>query len=109
MYQTVSQWDFVRAFTEMNRESNFSEEGRIALFDFLTELESDTGSEIELDVISICCDFTEYSNLNELKQEYSHLLEDEEFEDDDEVLDFFRDETIVLPRLSNGGVIIQQF
>lgn len=104
MYQTVSQWDFVRAFTEMNRESNFSEEGRIALFDFLEEVNPDS----ELDVIAICCDFTEYSNLNELKQEYSHLLEDEDLSDDDEVLEFFRDETVVL-ELSNGGVIIQQF
>lgn len=104
MYQTISQWDFVRAFTEMNRETNFSEEGRIALFDFLEEVNPDS----ELDVIAICCDFTEYSNLNELKQEYSHLLEDEDFSDDDEVLEFFRDETVVL-ELSNGGIIIQQF
>lgn len=104
MYQTISQWDFVRAFTEMNRETNFSEEGRIALFDFLEEVNPDS----ELDVIAICCDFTEYSNLNELKQEYSHLLEGEDLEDDDEVLEFFRDETVVL-ELSNGGVIIQQF
>lgn len=104
MYQTISQWDFVRAFTEMNRESNFSEEGRIALFELLEEVNPDS----ELDVIAICCDFTEYSNLNELKAEYSHLLEDEEFEDDDEVLEFFRDETVVL-ELSNGGIIIQQF
>lgn len=108
MYQTISQWDFVKAFTEMNRESNFSEEGRIAIFDFLTEVEEDQESEMELDVISICCDFAEYSNLNELKEEYSHLLEDEELEDDDEVLDFFRDQTIVF-ELSNGGVVIQQF
>ena len=104
MYQTISQWDFVRAFTEMNRETNFSEEGRIALFDFLEEVNPNS----ELDVIAICCDFTEYSNLNELKQEYSHLLEGEDLEDDDEVLEFFRDETVVL-ELSNGGVIIQQF
>lgn len=109
MYQTVSQWDFVRAFDNMGRGNNFSQDGRIALFDYLTELESDTGSDIELDVISICSDFSEYPNLDALKEEYSHLLEDEEFEDDDEVLDFFRDETMVLPRLSDGGIIIQQF
>lgn len=104
MYQTISQWDFVRAFTEMNRESNFSEEGRIALFELLEEVNPDS----ELDVISICCDFAEFSNLNELKEEYSHFLDGEEFEDDDEVLEFFRDETVVL-ELSNGGIIIQQF
>ena len=104
MHQTISQWDFVRAFTEMNRESNFSEEGRIALFELLEEVNPDS----ELDVIAICCDFTEYSNLNELKQEYSHSLEGEDLEDDDEVLEFFRDETVVL-ELSNGGIIIQQF
>jgi len=104
MYQTVSQWDFVRAFTEMDRENNFSEEGRIALFDFLEEVDPNS----ELDVIAICCDFTEYANVEDLKADYSHLLEDEEFEDDDEVLDFFRDETVLI-ELSGGGVIIQQF
>ena len=104
MYQTISQWDFVRAFTEMNRETNFSEEGRIALFDFLEEVNPDS----ELDVISICCEFTEYANVEDLKADHSNLLEDEEFEDDDEVLDFFRDETLLI-ELSNGGIIIQQF
>lgn len=104
MYQTVSQWDFVRAFDDMNRGNNFSEEGRIALFELLEEVNPDS----ELDVISICCDFAEFSNLNELKAEYSHFLDGEEFEDDDEVLEFFRDETVVL-ELSNGGIIIQQF
>jgi len=104
MYQTISQWDFVRAFTEMNRENNFSEEGRIALFEFLEEVNPDS----ELDVIAICSDFAEYVNVEDLKADYSHLVEDEEFEDDDEVIDFFRNETILL-ELSNGGVIIQQF
>jgi len=104
MYQTISQWDFVRAFAEMNRETNFSEEGRIALFEFLEEVNPDS----ELDVIAICCDFTEYANVKDLKADYSHLLEDEDLSDDDEVLEFFRDETVVL-ELSNGGVIIQQF
>ena len=104
MHQTISQWDFVRAFTEMNRESNFSEEGRIALFEFLEEVNPDS----ELDVISICCEFTEYANVEDLKADYSHLLEDEEFEDDDEVLDLFRDDTLLI-ELSNGGIIIQQF
>lgn len=104
MYQTISQRDFVRAFTEMNRESNFSEEGRIALFEFLEEVNPDS----ELDVISICCEFTEYANVEDLKADYSHLLEDEEFEDDDEVLDLFRDDTLLI-ELSNGGIIIQQF
>ena len=104
MYQTISQWDFVRAFDDMGRGNNFSEEGRIALFELLEEVNPDS----ELDVISICCDFAEFSNLNELKEEYSHFLDGEEFEDDDEVLEFFRDETVVL-ELSNGGIIIQQF
>jgi len=104
MYQTISQWDFVRAFDDMGRGNNFSEEGRIALFELLEEVNPDS----ELDVISICCDFAEFSNLNELKKEYSHFLDGEEFEDDDEVLEFFRDETVVL-ELSNGGIIIQQF
>jgi|SRR5210317_391666 hypothetical protein len=101
MIKTITEWDFVNSFDEMNRSENFSVEGRKALFELLEEVNPD----FELDVIAICCEFSEYEDLNELKQEYSHLLEGEEFEDDDEVLDFFMGETTLI-QLKGGGIII---
>jgi len=72
MKTTVSQTDFVDAFTRV-RPSNFSYEGLIALYDYLENFEEDTDKEIELDVISFCCDYTEYENLEEYKKSYSSI------------------------------------
>ena len=104
MYQTITESDFIRAFEDMNRGNNFSVEGRIALFDFFEEVDPD----MELDVIAICCDYAEYENVKELKEDYSHLLEDEEYDDDEYVLDYFRDHTTIL-ELKSGGIIIASF
>lgn len=68
MKQTVNFTNFCDAFRNL-RPNNFSYEGLQALFDYLTELEDDTGQEIELDVIALCCDYTEYKDLNEYLNE----------------------------------------
>ena len=58
MKQTVTQYDFTEAFKEV-RPDNFSYTALVELFDYLEQLEDDCGTEIELDVIAICCDFSE--------------------------------------------------
>jgi hypothetical protein len=58
MKTTVTRSDFHRAF-EAIRPSNFSYAALDALFDHFEELEQGAGIEIELDVIAICCEFTE--------------------------------------------------
>lgn len=55
---TVSSYDFHRAF-EQCRPDTFSYDGLNVLFDYLEQLESDTGEELELDVIALCCDYIE--------------------------------------------------
>ena len=72
MKTTVSQTDFVDAFKKM-RPSNFSDEGLIALYDHLENFEEDTDTEIELDVIAFCCDYSEWDNLEEYKKSYSSI------------------------------------
>jgi len=99
MKQTVTLYDFRRAF-ETLRPDNFSYEGLGALFEALEDLEEGIEEEIELDVIAICCDFAEYT-LEELNSEY-----DQEFEDMDEALEYFSDETWVIP--VNDEIMIMQ-
>lgn len=41
---------------------NFPPAALEALFEFFEELEDETGELVELDVIAICCDFTEYDS-----------------------------------------------
>lgn len=75
MRKTVYQSDFIQAFTNMGRGSQFSEAGLSALFDYLEQYEDDTGVELELDVIGLCCDFTEYDNMAEFRGEYGDKYE----------------------------------
>ena len=61
MYETIDFSKFTNRFNSL-RPNNFSHEGLEVLFDHLEEYEgSDSESGIELDVIAICCDFTECS------------------------------------------------
>ena len=69
MKQTINEYQFRDAFMAM-RPDNFSYEGLTALFDWFEQYEEDTGEEIELDVIAICCDFAE-STPAEIRQNYS--------------------------------------
>jgi len=70
MKQSINLYDFRDAFQAM-RPDNFSHEGLHALFDYLEALEEDTGEEIELGVIALCCAFTEYESLQEFQECYS--------------------------------------
>lgn len=54
IYQTLTNSMFHDTFHNMGRSDNFSYSGLDALYGYLDELE-----EYELDVISLCCEFTE--------------------------------------------------
>jgi len=72
MKKSVSITDFMDAFTKM-RPSNFTYEGLECLYNYLIDYERDTDTEIELDVIALCCDYSEYKDLEEYKQNYSSI------------------------------------
>lgn len=57
MKQTINFQDFRDAFRRMDRQDNFSYEGQRVLFDYLEDIDPDW----ELDVIALCCEFTEDS------------------------------------------------
>ena len=80
MKTTVSIYDFRREFQAI-RPNNFSYEGLGILFDYLEEMEHSCAHEIELDVIAICCDFSE-DHWSDVAESYgidlSDCVEDEE-------------------------------
>jgi len=71
MKQTVYLHDFRDAFKKMDRADNFSYEGLEALYNWLIDYEQDTGEVQELDVIALCCDFTEYESLEDFQADYN--------------------------------------
>jgi NAD(P)-dependent dehydrogenase (short-subunit alcohol dehydrogenase family) len=43
----------------MDRKDQFSYEGLELIFDYIEEYEQETGEQIELDVIALCCEWSE--------------------------------------------------
>ena len=105
MKQTINEYQFRDAFRDMNRKENFSYAGLSALYDHLTALEDDLGEELELDVIALCCEFSEYT-LEELQQQFGDS--DDPWEDMEEAINWLEDRTTVI-RVDDDTVIIQDF
>jgi hypothetical protein len=87
MKTTVSRYDFERAFVDADRKENFSYEALGLLFDYFEDYEEQAGQEIELDVIAICCEYSE-DNPDDIITNYSI---DVEGMDDDEKIEAVRD------------------
>ena len=108
MKQTINFYDFRRAFAEI-RPENFSEAGLEALLDHLESYEDDTGEELELDVIALCCDFAEDS-WQEIAENYSIDLAD--IDDDEEkmqaVMDYLTDEGVFVG-VTGENIVYRQF
>jgi hypothetical protein len=96
---TIDQCLFRQIFHNYRRGDQFSYEGLNALFDYLEELSEDTGANIELDVIALCCEFTEYADLDEIRGNYFKTALD--------TLDDLHDYTQVIQ--FETGIIIQDF
>ena len=115
MKSNVNFSDFVDSFKDMDRENNFSYKGKEALYNYLIELEEDTGQELNLDVIAICCDYSEYKNLDEYLKDYSNQHEKSEDESEEEfktrIEEEINDKTTLIKFSDdlNEGFIIQQY
>ena len=94
--------------------AKWSHSGALALVEYLEELESDTGTEIEFDAVAIRCDFSEYDSalqaaLDQGFEPNPNLGDDKQDDDDKEAdaLSWLQDQTQVIE--FEGGVIIASF
>ena len=94
--------DFCDAFHKMGRADQFSFDGKRAIFDYLESMESES-EQMELDVIALCCDFTEFDTALQAALDYGFDGESEE----KDALEWLNDRTTVIR--FDGGVIIQNF
>lgn len=99
MKATVTEKQFIDAFDFYGRSRNFSNEGRIALFEYLEDYEEFTGEEIELDVIGLCCDYKEFLDIEDLQRNHPKI----------EDMDELRDHTTVIEIEGTDRFIIKEF
>ena len=111
MYKEITFTEFCDEFAELNREDQFTYEGKKALFEYLEDYESQSGETLELDVIALCCEYSEYSTAKEAAEYYGFEPEDEDNEEETEAeaeaFNFLEDRTTVID--FDGGVIIFDF
>lgn len=96
MKQSIGYYEFRKAFEDFGRSNHFPE-GLINLFDYLEEYEESTGEEIDLDVVALCCDYTEeklsvvlneydLESLEDLRNSTQVIMVDSETEEDPTII-----------------------
>ena len=78
---TITEYSFRNGFMSMDStKNNFSYEGLRQLYIYLEELSDGIGEDIEFDPVAFCMDYAEYTSMEELKDNYS-TVDDQELED----------------------------
>lgn len=111
MKTSINFSQFCDAFRDMNRNENFSYDGKRALYDYLEDYADQTGEEVELGVIALCCEYYE-SDIEELIQDYSIDVSEAEGDEDDiaEIVEeYLNENTMVCGKLKNGSFVYAAF
>ena len=88
-------------FNRYDRSENFTPAGIRVLFDYLEEISEGSGEDIELDIIGLCCEYSE-DTFSDIAANCNIDLSDrngEQIEDDEEII------RIVLDYLNNNTVV----
>lgn len=86
MKKVLTFCEFCDEFRGTQYENNFSYEGKEALYNYLTDLEEETGTDYNCDIVSLCCDFTEFDDFEDLKAQYNNIKTMEDLEDNTQVI-----------------------
>ena len=106
LYQTIDNASQFRdQFHRYGRGDQFSYEALGLLFDYL----NDCGSDVELDVVAICCEFSE-DTPESIADNYSIDTEGlDDIEIKDAVLSYLEDNTSIVGETSSGNFVYVQF
>lgn len=112
MKQTINFYGFRQAFYDYERQDNFPNGGLSVLWDYLESYEEDTGQELELDVIALCCDFCQMS-YEDVAREYRVDVSERYDKGGDNiaeiVTDYLNDNTMVVGEVGDDEIIFQVF
>lgn len=103
--QTISLSSIQDLFKAYGRGDNFSYEGLQAIMDYLED--SSIDEIVDLDVIAICCEFTE-AHADDIIEDYSNLFSADSYEGYDEFIQELQDYTFAV-KLDNGNILYANF
>ena len=101
MKQTIDNArQFQDAFHHAGRADNFSYEGMGLLFDYLEECDPD----MELDVVAICCDYSEDSP-QDIVESYGIESDDDEMEPSEAATAYLESNSTIVGITSTGSIV----
>jgi len=116
MKKTLTTYDTAHELMQ-DDNANWTRSGAFALAEYLEEYEESTGEELELDVVAIRCDFSQYDSLQDWAHDYfsnareemgfdeTEDIDDEEF--DEKIREYIHDNGQLIE--FNGGIIVSSF
>ena len=115
MKKTLNTYDVATALFK-DKHANWSPEGALALAEYFEDYEQDIGEELELDIVMLRCDFSEYKSLKEWQVEFTDgnsdldqsLAEAKNDDERDDVLIEYIEERGTLIHFT-GGIIVSTF
>ena len=112
MKKTVSKSDFINQFVIMHRFGNFSYEAMGILFDYFEQYEEDCGEELEMDIVAVCCEYSEdsadsiaakYMDVKDCA-EFKELSEDEQING---IREYLNEKTTIVGETPTGFLYVQ--
>lgn len=119
MHQSITSYDFRRAFETSDRRNQFSYEALGLLFDYFEQYEEDTGEPLEFDMIAICCEYVELS-ADDVIQQYGLEIDldtgeqygielDPDLDTDEQIEEYLSERTAYVGRTDHGSFVFAQF
>jgi len=110
MIDQVTFSHFCDAFWDTYK-NNFSYDGKRALFDYLESIEEDTGQPVDLDIVALCCEYSEYDSALDCIKDCGYDFEPDTYtspsEQEEAALEWLEEQTTVIP--FDKGIIIASF
>lgn len=94
MIYEINKTEFIEAFSKWHGgdyKNNFSYEGLDAMYDYFDEIE-----EYELDMVGICCNYSEYENLAEIQEQYADIETVDDLRELTEVIEIPNTERLII-------------
>ena len=96
MKTTITKSSFIDAFRTMGRFDQFGYDALSILFDYFEDMEADTGEEMELDVIAICCEYA-VDTVEDIAEAYDV--------EPDDVMDYLQDNSTFVGECADGRIV----
>ena len=108
LYKTIDTSYELRKQFEAYGRDYYSNDG----YQFLLDYYGDEYENVELDVVAMCCEWTEYNDYNDLINDYGNLVDDDDDDDEDGYIDRLLrelDEYTYYQVLGNGNIMVAEF